>query len=111
MEAVVPWETFLQSFGRDWSLAPQNVTTAFRDGSLYCRLCGSFSTGSPAEHVARHASELDAFLARPGAEVVDLDERRVLSLRRQGMSQRAIGWGTLLDEHSWAPFVDRGLPL
>jgi uncharacterized Zn finger protein (UPF0148 family) len=105
----VPWDSFLwyaaregeskreQKFSRDWLLAPANVTASFRDGSVYCRLCGSYFNGQPSEHVVLHEPELDAWLARRHERVertrstLDDDHvEHVRGLRAQGMSQRAI---------------------
>jgi len=101
----VAWASFLRyadsdnaKFSRDWLLTPANVTTAFRDGSPYCRLCDSYFSGRPADHVAVHAEELDAFLASRRAaplershSAVDHDhDERVRELHAQGASQRAI---------------------
>jgi hypothetical protein len=65
----VPWSLLLfyegstPKFSSEWLTTPTNVTTSFRDGTNWCRLCDSrFAGETPAAHVAGHAVELDAWL-------------------------------------------------
>lgn len=61
----VDWEMFFRgNFSREWLLTPANVTSAFRDGAQYCRLCDSHFQGLPAEHIAGHAEELEVWDAQ-----------------------------------------------
>jgi Homeodomain-like domain-containing protein len=89
----VPWETFLfygnagdQKFPAEWVLTPSNVTSTFRGGDQYCRLCDSYFTGTPAEHVESHRPSLEEFLAerRTGSEA-----RRAETLRRRERIEKA----------------------
>jgi len=103
----VAWASFLRyvdsdnaKFSRDWLLTPSNVTTAFRDGSLYCRFCDAYFSEQPAVHVAVHAEELGAYFtlrlagaAERSRSAVERQERqqRTHELHAQGMSLRKIG--------------------
>jgi hypothetical protein len=67
--AAVNWETFLfygnagdSKFPAEWLLTPGNVTSTFRGGDSFCRLCDSWFTSPPAEYVEAHRLELEAFL-------------------------------------------------
>lgn len=103
----VPWGIFLwyelkqddskrePKLSREWLLTPANVTTTFRDGSAYCRLCDSYFAGSPSEHVATHEPELDAFLARRRDGRVErarsaVKERQAQALHEQGATTTEI---------------------
>jgi Homeodomain-like domain len=71
VEAVggVDWSLFLfyagssdAKFSPAWLMTPANVTSSFRGGSSYCRLCDSAFAGPPVAHVESHRLELEAFL-------------------------------------------------
>jgi hypothetical protein len=89
----VPWETFLfygntgdQKFSPEWLLTPSNVTTVFRGGDAYCRLCDSWFTGSPAKHVEGHLPELEAFLEERRSRT---EARRAGNLKKRQRIERA----------------------
>jgi hypothetical protein len=96
----VPWATFVSypdgddKFSEAWLLSPANVVSHFSDGGAYCRLCDSYFTGSPAEHVAEHETSLRDWRDHQGrnGKVSDSDitEKldRAVRLLGEGLSQR-----------------------
>jgi helix-turn-helix, Psq domain len=96
----VSWETFLaypdgdDKFSETWLLSPANVVSLFPDGGAYCRLCDSYFTGSPAEHVTKHETSLRTWREKQGrnGKVSDSDIKEKLDkavmLLDEGLSQR-----------------------
>jgi hypothetical protein len=93
----VPWATFVtypdgdEKFSESWLLTPANVVSLFPSGDAYCRLCDSYFTGSPSDHVAGHETSLDSWRERNG-KVNDSDIKEKLDkavmLLGEGLSQR-----------------------
>jgi predicted DNA-binding protein (UPF0251 family) len=98
--SVVPWDAFCAyrdghaKFADGWLLTPGNVVSTFRDGSRYCRLCGSILEDSPATHVAAHEPELHAWReeqrsnGRPAESELEAKLAGALELVERGVSQR-----------------------
>jgi hypothetical protein len=94
----VPWATFVtypdgdDKFSEAWLLSPVNVVSLFPDGGAYCRLCDSYFTGSPAEHVTGHETSLRAWREQHNGKVSDSDIKEKLDkavmLLNEGLSQR-----------------------
>lgn len=95
--SAVPWQAFCfdesgrAKFATSWLLVAGNVTSTFRDGSQWCRLCGSPFVGVPQAHVAGHEPDLRTWQRANGrAAGAELEAKlaEALELVDGGMSQR-----------------------
>jgi hypothetical protein len=96
----VPWATFVtypdgdDKFSEAWLLSPANVVSLFPSDDAYCRLCDSYFTGSPSEHVSGHEASLRTWRDQQGrnGKVSDSDIKEKLDkavmLLGEGLSQR-----------------------